>query len=108
MESRFIQFDRYIVDTLMRDLVGHDRTPSAFIVYLTIQAAAGEGPVLFSYAGIAEATGLSKRTCQNAVAHLRRRRLVEIIRDGPADVAEYRPLCPWVRLNERTNPIAGD
>jgi hypothetical protein len=27
-------FDAYLVDSLMPDLVGHDRQPSAFIVYL--------------------------------------------------------------------------
>ena len=26
--------DPYVVDTLMPDLVGHDRRPSAFLVYL--------------------------------------------------------------------------
>ena len=28
------RLDAYIIDTLMPDLVGHDRQPSAFIVYL--------------------------------------------------------------------------
>jgi hypothetical protein len=89
------ELDRYVVDTLMRDLVGHDRCPSAFVVYLAIHAAADEGRALFSYAAMAEATGMSKRTCQNAVAHLRRRQLVEVRRKGGTDAAEYRPLRPW-------------
>src|SRR5215510_1623603 len=29
-----VTFDRYIVDSLMPDLVGHDKQPSAFIVFL--------------------------------------------------------------------------
>ena len=29
-----IEVDEYVVDTLMADLVGHDRQPSAFLVYL--------------------------------------------------------------------------
>jgi hypothetical protein len=29
-----VPIDAYILDTLMRDLVGHDRQPSAFLVYL--------------------------------------------------------------------------
>jgi hypothetical protein len=29
-----IEVDDYVVDTLMADLVGHDRQPSAFLVYL--------------------------------------------------------------------------
>ena len=28
--------DGYVVDTLMPDLVGHDRQPSAFLVYLLL------------------------------------------------------------------------
>lgn len=89
--------DRYVVDVLMRDLVGHDRCPSAFIVYLAIHAAAEEGRALFSYTAMADLTGLSKRTCQNAVALLHRRGLVAIRRKGGTDAAEYRPLQPWVR-----------
>jgi hypothetical protein len=89
--------DGYVVGVLMRDLVGHDRSPSAFIVYLAIHAAAAEGRALFSYQAMAELTGLSKRTCQNAVVHLDRRGLVEISREGRTDAAEYRPLRPWRR-----------
>ena len=29
-----VAIDTYILDTLMADLVGHDRQPSAFLVYL--------------------------------------------------------------------------
>src|SRR5206468_13085677 len=95
--SSTIELDRYVVDTLMRDLVGHDRSPSAFVVYLAIHAAAAEGRALFSYSAMAELTGLSKRTCQNAVARLHRRGLVHISRKGATDAAEYRPLRPWDR-----------
>jgi hypothetical protein len=31
-------FDDYITDTLMRDLVGHDRKPVSFLVYLWLAA----------------------------------------------------------------------
>ena len=92
-----IELDPYVVNVLMRDLVGHDRCPSAFIVYLAIHAAAAEGRALFSYQAMADLTGLSKRTCQNAVARLHRRGLVSITRKGGTDAAEYRPLRPWDR-----------
>ena len=92
-----IELDRYVVDTLMRDLVGHDRCPSAFVVYLAIHSAAAEGRALFSYQAMADLTGLSKRTCQNAVALLHRRGLVEITRKSGTDAAEYRSLRPWDR-----------
>ncbi|HXS48719.1 MAG TPA: helix-turn-helix domain-containing protein [Sphingomicrobium sp.] len=89
--------DRYVVDVLMRDLVGHDRCPSAFVVYVAIHAAAADGRALFSYQAMADLTGLSKRTCQNAVALLQRRGLVEVSRKGATDAAEYLPLRPWDR-----------
>src|SRR5436190_3922199 len=92
-----IEIDRYVIDVLMRDLVGHDRCPSAFVVYLAIHSAAAEGRALFSYQAMADLTGLSKRTCQNAVALLHRRGLVEITRKSGTDAAEYRPLRPWDR-----------
>ena len=31
-------FDDYIIDTLMRDLVGHDHKPVSFLVYLWLAA----------------------------------------------------------------------
>src|SRR3982751_3962871 len=95
--SGTVELDRYVIDVLMRDLVGHDRSPSAFVVYLAIHAAAAEGRALFSYQAMADLTGLSKRTCQNAVALLERRRLVQVSRKGATDAAEYLPLRPWDR-----------
>ena len=96
-----IGMDRYVVDVLMRDLIGHDHSPSSFVVYLAIHAAAEEGRALFSYKAMADITGLSKRTCQSAVAHLRRRGLVQIRRKGATDAAEYVPLRPWDRATHQ-------
>ena len=33
-QAETVPIDVYIVDTLMRDLVGHDRQPSAYLVYV--------------------------------------------------------------------------
>lgn len=92
-----IVIDRYVTDTLMRDLVGHDRSPSAFLVYLAILAEAGRGRALLSHAALAERTGLSKRACQNAVELLRRRGLIDVRRAAATDPAQYRPLQPWAK-----------
>ncbi len=81
----------------MRDLVGHDRRPSAFLVYLAISAAGGDGARGMSYADLAEMTGLSKRSTQDAIAHLARRKLIEVHRVGPTETALYRALKPWRR-----------
>jgi hypothetical protein len=89
--------DAYVLDTLMADLVGHDRRASAFLVYLAIISAAGEGRAALSHAALAERTGLSKRTVQTAIALLVRRSLIERFRRGPTETPQYRPLSPWRR-----------
>ena len=97
MKSEPYLLDPYILDTLMADLVGHDHRPSAFLVYLAIHAAAAQGRAALSHAELAERTGLSKRSIQNAVALLRRRELVAVRQGGPTETIDYRPLTPWRR-----------
>ena len=48
--------DPYVIDVLMRDLVGHDRRPASFLVYLLLSAeqARRDGPVEISYEELAE------------------------------------------------------
>jgi len=97
MGDRRYTVDAYVVDALMRDLVGHDHRASAFLVYLVLTAAAEEGPVRFSHAQLAERTGLSKRGVQEAVLHLADRKLLRVTRQGATDVPRYEPLTPWRR-----------
>lgn len=93
-----IIMDAYVVDVLMSDLVGHDRRPAAFIVYLFLlrQAAlAGRDAVSVSLQTIATKTGLSKSAVQASIRHLRGRRLLD-----PAVIATVanplrRILRPW-------------
>ena len=90
--------DPYVVDTLMQDLVGHDHRPSAFIVYLFFLrrcAQEGDGMCRASLAQIAEATGLSRRAVQDAIALLRRRRLLGVSADTRTAVPEYKVRQPW-------------
>jgi hypothetical protein len=68
MPARPIQLDDYILDTLLRDLTGHDRKPAAFLVYLWL---AGEQSrrrhaVAISYQELAENTGLSRSAVPQA------------------------------------------
>jgi DNA-binding MarR family transcriptional regulator len=95
-----IALDPYILDVLMRDLVGHDHTPSAFLVYLWLWGRTGGGKRRFaaSLAGIARETGLSKSSVQNAVRQLKQRRqLIVVTHDGPTAAPVYEVLTPWVR-----------
>ena len=50
-----------------------------------------------SHSRIATSTGLSRRTVQNALALLVRRRLVRVIREQPTATPEYLVACPWRR-----------
>jgi DNA-binding GntR family transcriptional regulator len=92
-----IAVDAYVVDTLLPDLIGHDRRPSAFLVYLVLwrQSDAGRAPAALSLRALAEATGLSKRAVQTAVNALVRRRLVALERESPTAVPRYVVLRPW-------------
>ncbi len=100
MSTQTYAIDRYVLDTLMADLVGHDHKPSSFLVYMAILAAHADGRASFSHAELAERTGQSRRTVQNAVENLKRRGLVEVSRLGPTEAATYVPLTPWKRQRE--------
>lgn len=97
MKTKALSLDAYIVDTLMRDLVGHDRRPAAFITYLTLAAHASAKGGALSYRDLADMTGLSRRAVQDAVAHLQRRRLLRVERKAPTEAARYETLSPWRR-----------
>lgn len=95
-----LRLDPYVVDTLMPDLVGHDRQPSAFLVYLCLwrrTVGAERDGARIALEELAFATGLSKRAVQYALGRLSRRRLIEVTREGITAVPEYRVLRPWVR-----------
>ena len=91
--------DNYVVDVLMPDLVGHDRRPAAFIVYLYFlrHAAKGRDTLSVSLQTIATKTGLSKSTVQAALRHLRRRRLLDPAVAATVTDPVRRVLRPWNR-----------
>lgn len=98
-----LKLDPYVVDTLLPDLVGHDRAPSAFLVYLYLHARVrgrSVGRVAVSYREISVETGLSRAAVQSAVARLKRRALLEVRKASPTAVPEYRVLRPWRRDGE--------
>jgi hypothetical protein len=98
--TRKLPLDPYISDVLMRDLVGHDRAPSAFLVYLWLwRMSRGEGRerVGASLQTIATQTGLSKSAVQGAVRRLTRRRLLAATRAGPTVARVYEVKEPWRR-----------
>jgi hypothetical protein len=92
--------DDYVVQTLMRDLVGHDRAPAAFLVYLhlcAVSARTGRREFACSHQDIANGTGLSKSAVQNAVRRLVLRKLVLQSKQSITATPHYRVLSPWRR-----------
>jgi hypothetical protein len=106
-----LSVDPYVIDSLMPDLAGHDRQPSAFIVYLVLwrltHGAAGApnnrarqedaGRVQIALTDLAERSGLSKRAVQDALAWLVKRKLLEVERAGITAIPVYTVLRPWLR-----------
>lgn len=96
--SQALILDGYVLDSLMVDLVGHDRRPSAYILYLALtRLSRPTNEVGISLQGLATVTGLSKTAVQRSVTHLARRGLVTVRRVGRTDVPRYRVLQPWHR-----------
>ncbi len=93
-----IAVDPYVFEALMPDLVGHDRRPGAYIVYLALLGLArSQDSVAISLQSLATATGLSKSAVQRSLLHLKRRGLVAAKTEAVTHVPRYRLLRPWVR-----------
>jgi hypothetical protein len=93
-----IPIDDYVLDILMRDLIGHDQQPAAYLVYLYLYGQATRNrwrPIGASLRAVADATGLSKSAVQIALAHLRRRELIVTTREHPTATPRHRVLRHW-------------
>jgi hypothetical protein len=100
LEAKVLPLDPHVVNVLLPDLIGHDKRPSSFVLYLWLYAAtkaAGKKSAFLSYQVLADRTGLSKRAVQRAVAHLSRRQLIRVTRKSPTAVPEYAVATPWIR-----------
>ncbi|HEU4665639.1 MAG TPA: helix-turn-helix domain-containing protein [Dokdonella sp.] len=92
--------DGYVIDVLMPDLVGHDRTPAAFLVYLCLACAAersGSASVAMSLQDLSTRTGLSKSSVQAAIRHLKRRALLDPTVAATTTRPVRRVAKPWLR-----------
>jgi hypothetical protein len=95
-----IPLDDYVVDVLMRDLVGHDRRVVSFLVYLWFTSEQGKEQrkgqgVEASYRQIAECIGVSKSSAQAAVGWLIRRKLLASTKKTVTATPCYKVLAPW-------------
>ena len=92
-----LSLDDYVIDILMRDLVGHDRKPTSFLLYLWLAAeqTRRRRPVQVSYLELAESVGVSKSSAQVAVNWLVRRRLLTVSKDTITATPCYTVQRPW-------------
>jgi hypothetical protein len=89
--------DDYVIDLLMRHLVGHDRRPVSFLVYLWLaaeQQRRGDA-VTISYQQLAESIGISKSSAQAAAGWLAKRKLLAVNNDGFTAIPSYLVQRPW-------------
>jgi predicted transcriptional regulator len=95
--------DEYVIEVLMRDLVGHDRRPASFLVYLWLAAeqAKWKTAVQVSYQELAESVGVSKSSAQAAVRWLVGRRLLAASKKNATATLEYIVRSPWKEASRR-------
>jgi|SRR5580658_5028694 hypothetical protein len=101
-----ISLDDYVIDVLMRDLVGHDRRVVSFLVYLWFaceqEKDQRKGSVVeASYRQIAECIGVSKSSAQAAVGWLIKRKLLAATKKTATATPRYRVLAPWREYESR-------
>ncbi len=91
--------DDYVTDVLMRDLVGHDKRPVSFLVYIWLAAQQERrgSAVQISYQELAESIGISKSAAQTAVAWLAQRKLILVSKASVTATPKYKVLNPWKR-----------
>jgi hypothetical protein len=95
-----LTLDAYVIDRLMPDLVGHDRRPAAYLVYLFLlrhSRADTRAAVNLSLQTIATRTGLSKSSVQSSIRHLKRRELLDPELAASVTAPRRRVLRPWTR-----------
>jgi len=100
-----IGIDEYVIDVLMPDLAGHDRSPAAFLVYVLLwtELYRSEGKsVAISLQKMAEGTGLSKSAVQAALRRLTRRGLVQVAKSSSTAIPEYSLVRHWVRRRAKS------
>jgi len=92
-----ISLDDYVFDVLLRDLVGHDRSPASFLVYVWLAAEQQrrDGAVQLSYQELADEIGISKSSVQAAVSRLVRRKLLAAHKENATATPSYTVLTPW-------------
>jgi hypothetical protein len=104
-----VPIDDYVLDVLLPDLAGHDRSPAAFLIYLVLWTRlyrSGERSTAISLHQLAELAGLSKSAVQGGLRHLKRRGLIKAAKASATAVPHYELVRHWLRRRAR-NPAGG-
>jgi len=99
-----VAIDDYILDVLLPDLAGHDRSPTAFLVYIVLWTQlfrSEERSTAISLQKLAELSGLSKSAVQKAVRLLRSRGLIKVSKSSTTSVPEYELIRHWIKRRAR-------
>ena len=95
-----ISIDDYVIDVLLPDLTGHDRSPAAVLVYLILWTRlfrSERRAIEVSLQSLSVETGLSKSAVQAAIRLLRHRDLIKITKTSPTAVPQYELIRHWLR-----------
>ena len=95
-----IEFDEYVIDVLLPDLAGHDRSPAAFLVYLVLWTRlyrSEQRRTAVSLQQLADLSGLSKSAVQRGLRILKRRGLIAVARESPTALPEYELVRHWLK-----------
>ena len=111
--------DDFVVDWVMRELVRDPNppkknqkpnpSPATFIVYLVLWRMAFNNiwVAYVSHQKIADSTGLSKSSVQNAIRQLNQRQFIDTIKATDTSTPEHHVKRPWIKsktLRQKVTP----
>jgi hypothetical protein len=95
-----VEIDDYVLDVLLPDLTGHDRSPAAVLIYLVLWTRlyrSEQRRIAISLQEFVELTRLSKSAVQRSIRLLHRRGLISIRKDSATAVPEYELIRHWIK-----------
>jgi|SRR5689334_8853336 len=101
-----VAVDEYVIDVLLPDLTGHERSPAAFLVYLILWTRLFRSErrvVEVSLQHLSSETGLSKSAVQAALRLLRNRSLIKVTKTSPTAIPQYELVRHWLRRRAKTS-----
>ena len=103
-----VPIDDYVLDVLLPDLAGHDRSPATFLIYVviwTLLYRSEQKSIAVSLQQLGELSGLSKSTVQGAIRLLKRRGLIRATKSSKTAVPQYELIRHWIRRRARKPSI---